>query len=368
MKLREAFIALNMIEQVGPVRLRKLLQIFGSPLEVLNAGREQLQRVDGIGSATARSISSWESQLNLPLELKKIQQYGVNVLIESDHDYPPLMREIHDPPIVLYVQGKPELLQRNALALVGSRQTTSYGRECARWLASRLAEAGITVISGGARGIDTEAHIGCLDAGGPTIAILGCGLDVVYPAENAGLFRRIRQHGALVSQFPFGRRGDRQTFPVRNRLVAGMSQGTVVIEAGRKSGALITANLAVDYGRQVFAVPGPITSSRSSGCHLLIQEGAKLCFRLEDILNELPMLEISPSREVPPTREQPDLNDLERHIWEQLTDGAKDPDQLLESTHYLPGKMNSALVGMELRGLLLKTSGGKYQRAGQFET
>ena len=209
--------------------------------------------------------------------MKRISDFGCHVLISADENYPSLLREIYDPPLVLYVKGALTAKDKNAVAMVGSRQTTHYGIETARKLAYQLAYIGVTVVSGGARGIDTAAHQGALSAKGRTVAVLGTGINLIFPTENAELFQRISENGAVITQFPFNRPADKQTFPIRNRIVAGMTLGTVVVEANSTSGALITANMAVEAGRQVFAVPGRIDSPRSKGCHDLIKKGAKLC-------------------------------------------------------------------------------------------
>src|SRR5208282_767661 len=215
---------------------------------------------------------------------------GCHVLIQSDENYPESLRQIYDPPLVLYVKGALTAKDKSAVAMVGSRMTTHYGVETARRLAYQLAYIGVTVVSGGARGIDTAAHQGALHSKGRTIAVLGTGINLIFPAENAELFERIAAQGALITQFPFNRKADKQSFPIRNRLVAGMTLGTVVVEANLTSGALITAKMAADNGRQVFAVPGRIDSPRSKGCHELIKNGAKLCEGAEDILCEFEYL------------------------------------------------------------------------------
>src|SRR5207302_3483839 len=194
----------------------------------------------------------------------------------TDEDYPELLRQIYDPPIVLYVKGRLSAKDKNSVAMVGSRRTTHYGLETARRLAYQLAYVGVTVVSGGARGIDTAAHQGSLSAKGRTIAVLGTGINIIFPAENADLFERIAANGAVMTQFPFNRSADKQSFPIRNRIVAGMTLGTVVVEANMTSGALITAGMAVDNGRQLFAVPGRIDSPPSKWCHDLVQKGAQL--------------------------------------------------------------------------------------------
>ncbi|HEY0455727.1 MAG TPA: DNA-processing protein DprA, partial [Verrucomicrobiae bacterium] len=290
MEANEAFVALNLIENVGPVRVRQLMDCFGDVTAILKASREQLLRVPSIGPETAEAIANWETRIDLPAELKRIKEFGCRVVSWKDEEYPKLLREIYDPPVVLYVKGQITAKDNNAVGLVGSRQTTHYGLEVGRKLAYQLAYVGVTVVSGGARGIDTAAHQGALAAKGRTICVLGTGINIVFPPENAELFERIAANGAVITQFPFNRQADKQTFPIRNRIVAGMTLGTVVVEANLTSGALITANFATEYGRQVFAVPGRIDSPRSKGCHELIKKGAKLCESGEDILSEFEYL------------------------------------------------------------------------------
>ena len=290
MDSREAFVALNMIEHVGPVRARTLLEHFGDAPKILSAPKSALLRVRNIGEETAEAITGWEKSVDLAGELKRIADFGCHILIASDDNYPASLREIYDPPLVLYVQGELSAKDKNAVAMVGSRQTTHYGIETARKLAYQLAYVGVTVVSGGARGIDTAAHQGALSANGRTIAVLGTGINLIFPPENNELYERIAANGAIITQFPFNRPADKQSFPIRNRIVAGMTLGTVVVEASLSSGALITANFATEYGRQVFAVPGRIDSPRSKGCHDLIKKGAKLCEGVEDILSEFEYL------------------------------------------------------------------------------
>src|SRR5687767_14198396 len=279
-----------MVDHVGPVRLRQLLQFFGEPSAILKASKGQLLNVHGIGHDTATAISNWETTIDLAAELKRISDFGSHVVIQSDDEYPELLRQIYDPPIVLYVKGTLSKGDKNGVAMVGSRQTTHYGIEVARKLSYQLAYIGVTVVSGGARGIDTAAHQGALSGKGRTICVLGTGINIVFPPENGELFERITASGAVVSQYPFNRKADKQSFAIRNRIVAGMTLGTVVVEANLTSGALITANFATEYGRQIFAVPGRIDSPRSKGCHDLIKKGAKLCEGVEDILSEFEYL------------------------------------------------------------------------------
>ena len=276
-----------------------------------------------MGRIQPRPSRSWESRIDLSGELGCIKDFGCHILIAQDEEYPALLTQIYDPPIVLYVKGKVERKDKNGVAIVGSRLTTSYGMETARRLAYQLAYLGVTVVSGGARGIDTAAHQGALTAKGRTIAVFGTGINLVVPPENASLFERIAASGAVITQFPFNRNGDRQSFPIRNRIVAGMTLGTVVVEANLTSGALITANMAVENGRQVFAVPGRIDSPRSKGCHDLIKKGAKLCEGAEDILSEFEYLFPASNRPAL-TAEQPvlpalELSDNEQRVYDALS-------------------------------------------------
>lgn len=286
MTLHEAYIALNLIEGVGPATLAQLRKVFGEPQAILSASIDRLMRVQGIGPVTAAAIRNWEDTVDLQSELQRIKNAECRVIITEDEEYPPLLREIYNPPFLLYVKGRILPQDKGSVSIVGSRLTTRYGIETAHRLAQQLAYAGITVVSGGASGIDTAAHQGALSAKGRTLAVLGNGLNHIYPSGNSELFEKIAENGALISQFPMDRAGDRQTFPIRNRIVAGMTLSTVVVEANLVSGALITAGMAAELNRQVFAVPGRVDSPRSSGCHKLIKEGAKLCEGVQDILSE----------------------------------------------------------------------------------
>src|SRR6266550_1842449 len=290
MDSREALVALNQVEHVGPVRLRQLLEHFGDAPAILRASKHQLLQARNIGEETADAIADWEKNIDLASELKRIAEFGCRIVTQAEPEYPELLRQIYDPPIVLYVKGELLPKDKNAVAMVGSRMTTHYGIEVARKLAYQLAYLGVTVVSGGARGIDSAAHQGALSGKGRTIAVLGTGINLITPPENADLFERIASAGAVLTQFPFNRPGDKQSFPIRNRIVAGMTLGTVVVEANLTSGALITAHFATEYGRQIFAVPGRIDSPRSKGCHELIRQGAKLCEGVEDILSEFEYL------------------------------------------------------------------------------
>jgi DNA processing protein len=363
---REALVALNLIEHVGPVRVRQLLEHFGEAPAILKASRQQLAQVRGIGEETAEAIASWEKTIDLAGELKRIQDFGCHILIQSDEEYPELLKQIYDPPIVLYVKGRLGTKDKNAVAMVGSRMTTPYGQEVARKLGYQLAYVGVTVVSGGARGIDTAAHQGALSAKGRTVAVLGTGINLVFPPENAELFERIAASGAVITQFPFNRNADKQSFPIRNRIVAGMTLGTVVVEANLTSGALITANMAVEYGRQVFAVPGRIDSPRSKGCHELIKKGAKLCEGAEDILSEFEYL-FPPSNRPPGASETGvlpalSLSENEQKAYDALSKEEMSIDEVIRKSGLPASAVSVALLGLEMKRLVRQLPGKMFLR------
>jgi DNA processing protein len=366
MDVREALVALNMIEHVGPVRVRQLLEQFGDAPAILAARKQDLLRVLGIGEDTADAIASWESQVDLSGELRRIKDFGCSILVQQDDDYPELLRHIYDPPIVLYVRGKLERKDKNGVAIVGSRITTSYGLETARRLGYQLAYLGVTVVSGGARGIDTAVHQGALTAKGRTVVVLGTGINYVVPPENANLFERAAASGAVITQFPFNRNGDRQSFPIRNRIVAGMTLGTVVVEANLTSGALITANMAVEYGRQVFAVPGRIDSPRSKGCHDLIKKGAKLCEGAEDILSEFEYL--FPASNRPTAKDQSpvlpalELSDNEQRVYDAVGEDDSNIDEIIRRSGLPSSAVSVALLSLEMKHAIKQLPGKLFVR------
>ncbi|HTL18336.1 MAG TPA: DNA-processing protein DprA [Patescibacteria group bacterium] len=366
MDSHEALVALNLIENVGPVRVRQLLQHFGDPPAILSASETELTRVKGIGHETAAAIASWEKTIDLGGEMKRIEQFGCQILSQQDEAYPALLRQIYDPPVVLYVKGNLLAKDKNSVAMVGSRMTTHYGIEIARKLAYQLGYLGVTVISGGARGIDSAAHQGALSGKGRTIAVLGTGINLIWPPENKELYERITENGALITQFPFNRPGDKQSFPIRNRIVAGMSLGTVVVEANLTSGALITANFANEYGRQVFAVPGRIDSPRSKGCHDLIKKGAKLCEGAEDILSEFEYL-------FPPSNKQAsaaqtgqlpalELSENEQRVYDMLAEEECSIDEVLRKSGLPASAVSVALLSLEMKRIIRQLPGKLFVR------
>jgi DNA processing protein len=361
MNATEACIALNMLPTVGPVRLRKLLEVFKRPQEILAAKRNELRKVEGIGNEVADQISNWESIVDLRTELDRIREFGATVIIQESPSYPKALREIHAPPIVLYIWGELKERDHHAIGIIGARRTTHYGVESAKKLAYQLAYAGLTVISGLARGIDTAAHQGALAAKGRTIAAIGSGLARLYPPENAVLAEKIRAgHGAIVSEFSMEIEPDRQTFPMRNRIISGWSHGVLVVEAGLNSGALITASQALEQGRSVYAVPGHINAPSAMGSNRLIQQGAKLVMDASDILDDLQILlpEAKPSAEAA-ARPLPSLSEEERRIYDAIEATETSIDDITEKTHLSSARVSSTLLQLELKRLV-KQLPGKY--------
>ena len=353
----EACIALNMVPKLGPVRLRRLLDVFETPQRLLLARASALQGVEGIGPEIADSIVHWESTVDLSGELARIADFGAHVLTQADPSYPPLLREIHNPPIVLYVWGELTERDRHAISIVGSRKTSHYGLECAKKLSYQLAYAGLTIVSGLARGIDTAAHQGALAAKGRTVAVLGSGLLNMYPPENAALAEKIAASGAVVTEFPMTVSPDVQTFPQRNRIVSGWSDGLLVVEAGLKSGALITAGQAAEQGRSVFAIPGQIDKPTSAGSNRLIQQGAKLILGAADILDDLnillpekPQLEQTPSRTV-------QFAGNEQAVYEAITEEETPIDVIIAKSGLPPGAVSSTLLALEMKRLVKQLPG-----------
>jgi DNA processing protein len=285
---RERLILLNLIPDIGSTQLRRLLDAFGELERVFRASAQELQQVEGLGPALARRIvSCCQDERMLKSELTLAKQHGVEILTLEDAAYPKLLRTIHDPPLALYIRGTLTPADEVAVGIVGSRRASLYGLQSAEQLSYDLALRGISVVSGLARGIDASAHRGALKASGRTLAILGNGLSSVYPIEHEPLAKQITQHGALISEYPMSMRPWPHNFPRRNRIISGLSLGVVIVEAANRSGALITADCALEQGREVFAVPGPMTAITSQGTHQLVKQGARLVTSANDIVEEL---------------------------------------------------------------------------------
>jgi len=365
---RQAYMVLNALPGMGPVTLGRLLEHFGGdPVAVLQAPADRLARVPRVGAKVAAALCAWPEHFNLEREEGRLASLGAAFVTRGDADYPAALREIHDPPIGLYFMGGYRFVEK-AVGIVGSRRCTLYGQSVAKRLAGELARLGFCVVSGMARGIDTAAHQGALDAGGRTAAVLGCGLDIIYPPENYDLYRALAEKGAVLSEFPFGRRADKQSFAIRNRVVAGLCDALVVVESDASGGAMITARFAADLGRPVFAVPGRIDQPSSRGCHQLIRDGATLFSGIDDLLSELDYLgghRPGPIAQAGGEPQEPQgLAPEEAAIWECFRGGCiLTVDTLGGLTGLGAGELGAALMGLELKRLVRKRVDGAFERA-----
>lgn len=347
------WLALRMVRGVGPVVYQGLLRAFREPAAVFGASVHALECA-GVRSDVARAIRGFRDWTAADEQVSRAIRCGAIVLTWNDAAYPPLLRRIHDPPPVLFVRGRIEPADAQAVAIVGSRQASAYGRRVSREISAGLARCGLTVVSGLARGVDAVAHASALEAGGRTIAVLGCGVDVVYPAEHHALFRSIGRQGAVVSELWMGTQPEAEHFPARNRIISGVSLGLVVVEAGERSGSLITAGFAAEQGREVFAVPGAI-GVHTRGTHRLLREGAKLTERAEDVVEEL-MPQLVRRGTMPAPALPPD----EAAIRDALGDEVVQVDDLIVRCGLAPGRVLQGLLSLELRGVVEQLPGKRF--------
>ena len=396
-----SLIHLNLIQGVGLKTVQILRDVFGSTERALQAAPDELRKIDRLSPAVCDLLIHKPVLYPIERELELIHKYGCQVVTLYDAAYPPHLKEIDTPPVVLYVKGEFTPEDALSISLVGSRNAKDYGRKVSYRLSYQLAQRGVTVISGLARGIDTSAHRGALEAGGRTIAVMGNGLSVVYPATNSNLAEKIEASGALVSEFPMAVRPKPRNFPRRNRIISGLTLGTVVVEASNRSGALITARLAAEQNREVFAVPGEIFSALSAGTHKLINDGAKLINTVDDLLNELPPHVLSrvqsptsspvPDMETVPaqassvekrdaellppqpsadiqrsvsTPPPPDLTPDEKTIFEAIEVPSSHIDTIVRTTQLPIGQVSSVLLMLELKGVVQQLPGKQFAKAG----
>ena len=351
---RLSYILFNMIDGLGPVKVRGLIDHLGSPEAVLQASDQELQKVSGIGRELASRILKQRDEKDPAEELKRAEAMGLRIVTPIESDYPQALLNIYDPPLALYVRGTLQENDHMAVAVVGSRKVSHYGQLATDRLSYQLAKAGCTVISGLARGIDTIAHEAALKAEGRTLAVIGSAHDKLYPPENEELADKIAKHGAVLSEYPLGREADRATFPYRNRIVAGLSLGVLVVEAPVKSGSLITADCALEQGRLVFAVPGRIDQSGSRGCHRLIKQGAKLVEEVDDILEEFEYF--SPSTSIEESQTEfvlPfEVTEEETRIIAALQEGEVDVDTLSRRSGLAVTQIGALLLGLEMKKVI----------------
>jgi DNA processing protein len=366
---RQAFLVLNALPNIGPITLNRLLAELGDdPCAVLNASKRELEAVKGVGPVISASLGAWREHVDLAREEEWMAKSGADFITTREASYPKMLKEINDPPIGLYRKGRYDF-SHPCVAIVGSRRTTLYGQATAKRFGAELARLGFCVVSGLARGIDTAAHDGALSVGGKTAAVLGTGIDLIYPPENLDLYRRIEaEGGAILSEFPFGRRADRQSFAMRNRIVAGMSDAVIVVESDVDGGAMITARFAGEQGRLIFAVPGRIDQNSSAGCHQLIRDGATLLTSIDDVLSELNYLDgLRPQ----PIGEKPadvaagkpaNLTADEARVYECFRGGAiLAADAIAAQANLAPAQLSATLMMLELKHLIAKRADGAFE-------
>ena len=370
------WLALKQIEGIGNVGYKNLVDALGTPEAVFHAPINDLMAIPGIGKKGISRIKSFNDWRKIETELEVAEKTNVNIITYKDDVYPRALLHIYDFPPILYVKGT---LKRAGvhIAVVGSRMASTYGKYSTEKLCRALAFYGVTVVSGMARGIDSAAHRGAIAGKGRTIAVLGCGLDIIYPPENEKLYHDIPAHGAVVTEFPFGTPPNAPNFPVRNRIISGMSLGVVVVEATDKSGSLITARIAGEQGREVFAVPGSIDSAGSKGTNKLIKEGAKLVESVQDILEEIaPQIEkynadadidVEKTYHVDPVlkkslQDKHDLSTDEVTIWNAISSKPIDVNAIIRSTGWNAGKVLNVLMQLELKELIKQLPGKMFTR------
>jgi len=340
--------------------VRTLLDRFGGPEHVFKASRRELETVEGIGERLAALITETDIQGKVRSELKLVEELNASIVTFTDKSYPNNLKQIYDPPPLLYVRGDLQAKDDLAISMVGSRLSSSYGRMITERIAGDMARHGVTIVSGMARGIDSAAHRGALSAGGRTIAVLGCGVDIVYPPENRRLFEEITAHGAVISEFPMSTPPEGTNFPRRNRIISGLSLGVVVVQADSRSGSLITAGLALEQNRDVFAVPGNVGMARSRGTNRLIKQGAKLVESADDILEEiLPRFQ---HQGLEPTDVKPSLEDEEERVFRIIEDEPAHIDSIIAQTGMDASRVSAILLQLELKGLVQQLPGKRFAK------
>lgn len=352
------WVAFNRVPGIGPARLATLIEICGTIAQAWKAPIHQLKEA-GLDRRSQENLLAARRTLDPAIEWQKLQKTGVKVLTWDDTDYPHRLRQTPHPPPVLYVCGTISNEDQSAVAMVGTRRASAYGREVAHALATELARHHVTIVSGLALGIDTIAHQAALEAGGRTIAVLGSGVDQIYPPHNRGLAQEILRNGAIVSEYPLGTRPEASNFPPRNRIISGLSLCVVVVEAGRRSGALITAKFAVEQGRDVFAVPGSILHPGSAGCNQLIQDGAIPLLSVDDVLEQLDLTQVTAQSAV---RQSVPPDPSEAQLLEHLSAEPKHVDELVREVTLAAAQVSSLLAMMELKGLVRQVGPMRYVR------
>jgi DNA processing protein len=355
------WLALTRIKGLGCISFKKLASHFADPTQALSATAAELSAIEGIDRNVVDGLLAFTQWNEVEQEVQRASQAGVKIIPFGSGTYPARLRSIADPPPCLYVKGEIRQEDDKAVAVIGTRSASHYGRRVARDLCRGLASLGFTVISGMARGIDGVAHDEALNAGGRTIAVLGSGVDRAYPPEHQKLYHRISEQGAVISELPLGAAPLAFNFPARNRLISGLSAGVVVVEATEKSGSLITAAVALEQGREVFAVPGEVGSSRSRGGHRLIRQGAKLVENVDDILEEIAPQLVAPNRQSAALRALPvDAQPETRKIFDLLQERSLHIDEVIEASGFSTSRVLQILLELELQGFLKQLPGNRY--------
>ncbi len=352
------WVALHSVPGIGSILMKRLLERFQTPEAVFRGSVKELMEVEGLGEKIAHEIRKGPSESLVRRELSKVEHSGGKIITIQDDAYPSRLRNIYDPPPLLYVKGDLKEVDELAVAIVGSRKTNPYGRYITERISKDLVRHGVTIVSGMARGIDSVAHWGAVSEGGRTIAVLGCGIDVIYPRENRTLYTKIIEQGAVLSEFPMGSPPEGSHFPKRNRIISGLSIGVVVVQASADSGSLITANYALEQGREVFAIPGNVGMDGSRGTNRLIKEGAKLVESSDDILEEiLPQWQREKTSSEALRPKEPELIGEENILYGMLTEAPVHIDTLIRESQLEPGKVSSLLLNLELKGLIVQWPG-----------
>jgi len=360
-----SWLGLYLISGLGNSAFRHLLEQFVTPDGVFKAGFSELVKVNGIGKEIARKIMDRQFSSDPEEEMKKVEENNARIITYSDPFYPKPLKELHSPPMLLYAKGRDLPINQTFIAVVGSRNATHYGKKAAEKIGFGLARRGVGVVSGMAKGIDSAAHKGCLRGKGFTIAVIGTGIDQIYPATNKALSEQIAEHGTVISEFPMGSPPEPRNFPIRNRIISGLSRGVAVVEATRNSGSLITASLALEQGRDVFAVPGSIDSFKSTGTHFLIKQGAGLIENSDDILEELG-LGYRPVQQKCDfggmSDAMPELKESEKKIYRILGDYPIHIDEIVRQGGMDAAEASSVLMELELKGLTRQLMGKMFVR------
>lgn len=353
------WVALRQILGVGSVHYRNLIAHFGDPESIFQADLNELSRVEGLSRSAAESIAAFQPGDEVDRELDRAAAGGVSIVTFNSPDYPEPLKNIYDPPPYLYVKGRMALQERTGVAVVGSRKASEYGLRVTDRISRELAFGGLVIVSGMARGIDARAHQAALAAKGQTIAVLGSGVDVIYPQENRGLYARIVEQGAVVSEFPMGAEPNSYHFPARNRIISGLSAGVLVVEASPKSGSLITARLALEQGRDVFAIPGSVYAYKARGTHNLLKSGAKLVESATDILEEF---QLGSPAATAPDKIRPQLDPEAQRVYELIEDEPAHIDDLITGAGLNSGRLSAVLLELELGGLVQQLPGKRFVR------